>query len=214
MVLVPCVSAYQASTYGGVYSTGEDTSTMMSNANYRLSQMGYNSWGQAGDPGTAWNRMQSDQVFYFAGHGLPGALMFTDGSYLSGANSQNSNYDIDSFSSGQVNDMVLAVYMACNSASDDTQWTGYGNLLTSSYNRGIDNSVGFSSTISVDQSQYWSQRFMYYLDAGYSINSAMGQASTETSNQYGWWNMGGLQNNVCRGDNSCARAIDPAQAGY
>jgi len=210
MVLVPYASAYQASSYGPLYSN-LDTASVAQNATTELSSMGYTSTSYTGSTLSATDartRMANDNVFFFDGHGAPGIIQFP----VSGITARNSGA-FSSYlesSNNQLRDIVLAVYMACNTGvlSDN-----YGNLLTQSYSEGIDMSVGWITEINSAQSSYWSDRFWYWLDEGCSVKIASQRATSDTRDAYQGI-LGGMNNQTCRGDNYCSMTIDPARAGY
>lgn len=211
MVIVPGVSAYQASSYGNTYSN-LDTNQVARDAADELYDMGYVSTAHTGYPGAtaARNLMSSDNVFFFDGHGSPGMIQFADSadSYLTAR--ADTGYPHLQSSSGQLADIVLAVYMACNTAvASDTN----GNLAYQSYAEGVDMSIGWSSNINSAQSEYWSGRFWYWLDDGCSVKIASQRATSDLTDLYTAGNLGGMNNSVCRSSGTCASTIDPARAG-
>jgi len=208
MAMVPMVSAYQASSYGPLYSN-LDTAAVAQNAQGELSSMGYASTAYTGSPGAsnALTRMSSDNVFFFDGHGGAGLLEFPD-SFITGKDT--GIYPHLQSSNGQLADVVLAVYMACNTAVlSDT----YGNVAYQSLVEGVDMSVGWTGTINSAQSEYWSQRFWYWLDERCSVKIAAQRATSDLGDLYGTGNLGGMNNYVCRSNGNCAMTIDPARAG-
>ncbi|PKL58565.1 MAG: hypothetical protein CVV34_01665 [Methanomicrobiales archaeon HGW-Methanomicrobiales-5] len=211
MIIVPCVSAYQASSYGTSYTDGLDTTTAASTARSEQSSMGYSaSYIGNTNANIAFSRMTADNVFFFDGHGSAGQIVFQQSGIDSAITASNPSLPrLSSYTSGELNDIALAVYMACNTANSDST---NGNLLDQSTSKGVDTAVGFSSTIYPTQSSYWSNRFWYYLDEGYNIRDAAVYATSDNSNNFGWWNQGGMNNYVIRG--SLSSAIDPARAGY
>jgi len=210
MVIVPGVSAYQASSYGNTYSN-LDTNQVASDAADELYDMGYVSTAHTGYPGAtaARNLMSSDNVFFFDGHGSPGIIQFADSNdaYLTAR--ADTGYPHLQTSSGQLADIVLAVYMACNTnVASDT----YGNVAYQSFVEGVDMSLGWTGTINSGQSEYWSERFWYWLDEGCSVKIASQRATSDTSTAYGG-DLGGMGNYACRSNGNCASTIDPARAG-
>jgi len=153
--------------------------------------------------------MNSDNVFFFDGHGGPGRLQFSASSDQFMTAKTNSVYPYLQGSNGQLADTVLAVYMSCNSATlDDT----YGNVAYQSFVEGVDMSLGWTNTITSGQSDYWSGRFWYWLDEGCSVKIASQRATSDTNTAYGG-NPGGMDSVVCRSNGNCAMTIDPARAG-
>jgi len=212
MAIVPCVSAYQASSYGTYYSDDYlDTRSVAQTARSELSSMGYSStyYGNA-DATDAYNGMAFDQVFFFDGHGDAGMMKFRKSTVSTFITADNPGYArISDYSYNSLNDMALAVYMSCNSANTGAT---NGNLMDESTSNGVDSVVGFSNYINSAQSGYWSGRFWYYLDEQYNINDAAVYSLIDTRSQYGWFNPGGMDSYVIRG--SLSSTIDPQRAGY
>lgn len=213
MVIVPCVSAYQASSYGTNYGDGMDTTSIALNARNELKHMGYTSsyFGNR-DANTAYNRMTSDQVFYFFGHGDAGRILFKESGLPMTAISADNPYllpTISGHSYSEMNDIALAIYLACNTANTDST---NGNLLYESTSNGVDTAVGFSNYITKGQAAYWSDQFMYYLDEQYNINDAAVYSLVDVRNEYGMFNVGGMDSYVIQG--SVSSTIDPQRAGY
>ncbi|MDO9550444.1 MAG: hypothetical protein Q7J03_05665 [Methanoregula sp.] len=209
---MPCVSAYQASDYGTNYCDGLDTTAAAQTARSEQSSMGYSAtYNGNAEAADAYYRLGSDNVFFFDGHGDAGRILFKKNcGTLTTITASNPNfYRISSFTSGQLNDVALAVYMACNTANTDST---NGNLLAQSTARGVDTAIGFSQSIYSTQSAYWSNQFWYYLDNGYTVSQAAGAANADNQAYFGYWNQGGMDYNVIQGNNYMV--IDPARAGY
>jgi hypothetical protein len=216
MVMVPCVNAYQASSYGPEYSSLNTMQTAI-NAAAELSNMGYASTAYyhsgllfpnptAGDART---RFSNDNVFFFDGHGGSGIIQFPDSSAMIARNTGAYPQYLEG-SGGALNDVILAVYMACNTG---VLSGSYGDLLGQSYTEGIDQSIGWTSNINSAQSSYWSDRFWYWADEGCTPKISASRATSDLRDLYGSSNLGGMNNYLCRGDNSCTMIIDPARAG-
>jgi len=214
MAMVPIASAYQASSYGPEYSNMNTMQTAI-NADAELDNMGYVSTAYyhsgylypnptASDART---RMSNDNVFFFAGHGGAGLLEFPD-SFITG--SDTGIYPHLAGSSGQLSDVVLAVYMACNTGIPSG---AYGDLLGQSYAEGIDQSIGWTSNIDSGYSGYWSDRFWYWADEGSSPKIAAQRATSDLYDISPYY-YGGMNNYLCNGNNYCTMTIDPARAGY
>ena len=210
MAMVPMVGAYQASTYGTNYGDGLDTSSVAQTAKDEQNSMGYSASRYLNsNADSAFSRMASDNVFFFDGHGAPGRIIFKQNGVSTIITGNNLNYPrLSSYVSGELNDVALAVYMACETANTNSI---NGNLLDESTARDIDTAIGFSNNINSDQSGYWSNRFWYYLDERYNINDASVYATSDTRTTY-YNDAGGLDSYVIRG--SLSSAIDPARAGY
>lgn len=210
MTIVPCVSAYQASSYGAIYSGGLDSRISAQTAQSELSSMGYSGtyhWNEAA--GTALNMMPSDQVFFFVGHAGPGFINYEKNGVLTSLTANNPGLArISSLSYSDLNDMALAVYMGCDTANTDST---NGNLLSTSTSLGVDTAMGFSQDITSPQVGYWSGRFWNYLDNGYSVSQAAGAADADNQANFGYWQQGGMDYRVIQGNNYLV--IDPARAG-
>jgi hypothetical protein len=187
------------------------------NAAAELSSMGYTStaYYHSGliypnpTAGGARTRMSNDNVFFFDGHGGPGIMQFPDSSAIIARNTGAYPQYLEG-SSGALNDIILAVYMACNTG---VLSGGYGDLLGQSYTEGIDQSIGWTSNINSAQSSYWSDRFWYWTDERCTPKIAASRATSDLSDLYGSGNLGGMNNYLCRGNNYCTMTIDPARAG-
>lgn len=216
MTMVPYASAYQASSYGPEYSDMNTMQTAM-NADAELDNMGYVStaYYHSGifypnpTAGDARSRMSSDNVFFFDGHGGPGIIQFPDGSGIIALNTGAYPQYLQG-SGGALSDIILAVYMACNTGVTSG---AYGNLLGQSYTEGIDQSIGWTSNIDSGYSGYWSDRFWYWADEGSSPKIAAQRATSDLYDISPYY-YGGMNNYLCNGNNYCTMTIDPARAGY
>lgn len=211
MVIVPCASAYQASSYGNTY-TNLDTNEAARVAANELASMGYTSTAHTGRPGAAdaRTRMANDNVFFFDGHAAPGMLEFSDGSSSIMTAKTSSTYPHLENSNGELTDIVLAMFMGCNSANSDSS---NGNLVTQAQTEGIDMSVGWTSSFDAGEARYWSDRFWYWLDEGCSVKIAIRRATSDTRDRVYPNDLTGVQNVQCNGNNWCSMTIDPARAG-
>jgi hypothetical protein len=210
MAIVPCVTAYQASSYGAIYTGGLDSRITAQTAESKLSTMGYSGtyhWNDAAS--SALMRMASDQVFFFVGHSGAGFINFEQNGVTASLTAANPNLlHISSLSNSDLNDMALAVYMGCGTANTDST---NANLLSVSTNRGIDTAMGFGQAITSPQVGYWSGRFWYYMDNGYSVAQAAGAADADNQANFGYWQQGGMDSHVIQGNSYMV--IDPARAG-
>jgi hypothetical protein len=212
MAMVPIASAYQASSYGAIYTGGLDSRISAQTAQSELSSMGYSGsyhWNDAAS--SALMRMPSDQAFFFVGHASPGQIIFENDGSTSVISADNPGLlRISSLSYSELNDMALAVYMGCNTADTDW-WNGNGNLLSTSTSKGVDTAMGFTEDITSPQVGYWSGRFWNYLDNGYSVSQATSSADTDNIANFGYWSQGGMNSHTIQGNNNLV--IDPARAG-
>ena len=123
--------------------------------------------------GYAYNRMSDDAIFFVDAHGAARNENFTDGysivvfydietnntSYLIGdyypIEWDRPSYFLSNFTT-ELEDVLLAVYLSCWSGRDDPL---ISNLPYVSYNKGVDNSIGFTRAIVTTHAAYWSDRF-------------------------------------------------------
>jgi len=129
------------------------------------------------DASYAYNRITNDSIFFFNGHGIRsrddgehgGGLSFwngTDKTIIAAehidAPLNTTTYYIAEFND-QMNDVLLAVYVACWSGRTSAH---LGNLVTMTHSKGADNVIGFTEELLNPQSNYWSDRFWYRCRAG------------------------------------------------
>jgi hypothetical protein len=208
------VSAYQASSYGAEYNDGvTDTRAAAKDADGELSNMGYSSdyyWNADADADDAYNRIASDHVFYFFGHGAPGKILF-QGDFGGPSTPITADHPdllrISDLTYYSMHDIALAVYLSCNSANSDPL---NGNLLDVSQSKGVDCCIGFSNTVKQGQGTVWSDRLWHYLDEQYTFKGAVDWAIVDVRLQY-WLDAGGTDSYDIRGDDDIV--IDPARAG-
>ena len=207
MVVVPMASAYRSDNYGPNYGWPEDFSNDAYSAAVKQASMGYGAYYDSNvASSTAWNRLPSDQVFSFNGHGNNGAIVFYDNSRIY-ANYPSDPQSISSLTSGQLNDLALAVFVSCESGF------GSSNLLTSTVARGGDAAVGFKGTITKAQADYWTGRFWYHLDQYQSVQNAAILAKSDTSS-YFWGLTGGTETMDYKGTSTgLNRVLKPAVGG-
>jgi hypothetical protein len=207
MAMVPIVSAYRADDWGPNYGFGNDFSNDAYNAAVQQSNMGYGAYYDSNVPASsAWNNLPSDQVFSFNGHGNNGGILFYDNSWIYANNPAPGAKSISQLTSGQINDLALAVFVNCQS--------GYGssNLLTATTSRGGDAAVGFTGDLTKLQADYWTQRFWYRLNQYSTIQNAANNAKTDTINYYWPLGGGGTETVTCQGS-GCSNTMKPARAG-
>ena len=197
--------ATQASDYGALYAiqSGEsqnlNTEYAATDARSWQSNKGYSATAYTREytngnnpvyPSDVVNRMKSDNVFYFAGHGVGGEIYFIDAgsdgkNYISALN--NGAESISSVSS--LSQMKLAVFMACNSGNSDIY---LGNLPYETQTKGVSCSIGWTSTIYEPQVDDFSHAFWVYLASGQTVNYAWNYGLSSTYQYTGSY--GGLQN--------------------
>lgn len=149
----------------GFNTQDQDTTPYSTNAANSLSSVGYQSYAITNPGATVgFNNLKDDAIFYYFGHGSGGALHFnnTTTSYivadLRGGGVPVGDYHVLSSTTTELKDVLLAVYESCNSGTFNIYW---GNLVDVSYNKGIDNVIGFSALIYTPGAEYWSERFWY-----------------------------------------------------
>ena len=210
IAIVPCVSAYQASSYGAIYTGGLDSRITAQTAESKLSSMGYSGtyhWNDAAN--SALRRMPSDQAFFFVGHGGPGFINYEQSGVTTSLTANNPGLArISSLNPNDLKDMALAVFMGCDTSDYDST---NGNLLSTSTSMGVDTAMGFADDITSPQVGYWSGRFWYYLDNGYSVSQATSSADTDNIANFGYWSQGGMNSHYIQGNSNII--IDPARAG-
>ncbi|MCK9581156.1 MAG: hypothetical protein M0Q92_12035 [Methanoregula sp.] len=216
VAIVPCVSAYQASSYGIDYADALDTTTVAATAASELSSMGYSSTAYTPYPTVtaARTQMNSDNVFFFDGHGTSGGIEFYD-TFMTAKNTGIYTNYLEG-SNGELQDIVLAVFMSCNSAVSHSV---YGNLPNQAYSEGVDMSIAWTSDIHSTASSIWSDRFWYWLNQGCSVKIASQRATSDVKAVVppvidGIPNYGGMTNWLCKASDTCAHTIKPARAGY
>lgn len=198
------------------------TTPTASNAASNQDSMGYNGYPNTNaGAGSAYSWLIDDAIFFANGHGLiydsgekGGGIKFYDGSQDSWlvakyhANHPQNPYYLSNFNSGEISDVLLAVYVACYSAYTNTY---NGNLLDVSVtDKGVDAAIGFSGLISNGKSNYWSDRFWYRTSSGETIYNAAMNAKEDT-----WWTFpfgyGGVDTIVLKG--STGNYLTPARYG-
>jgi hypothetical protein len=206
MAVVPIASAYRADDWGPNYGYANDFSNDAYNAAVQQSNMGYGAYYDSNVPASsAWSNLPSDQVFSFNGHGNSGGIVFYDNSRIY-ANNPSDQKSISKLTSGQINDLALAVFVNCNSGS------GGSNLLSTTVNRGGDAAVGFTGEITKFQADYWTQRFWYRLNQYSTIQDAAYYAKVDTLNTYWYLGSGGIDTVTWQGP-GVSNTIKPARAG-
>jgi hypothetical protein len=189
-----------AHNYDFLYDDDLDSRPTASYASNIQSIVGYDNYSATNsDAEIAYLRMKDDSVFFFNGHGMAfddnnygGGLLFYNGtdSLLLAEYTQWLPPDDAYFLSNlttELNDALLAVYVACHSAH--TSWEA-GNLVSMSADKGVDNVIGFTSGIYAGHSDYWANRFWTRCingsPLGYhqKINDAAQGAKTDVLIQY------------------------------
>jgi hypothetical protein len=203
---ISCVNANtqfnppKAHSFG--YIAGDLNTTIASdNTRSKLATMGYNAVS-CNNSHAYWvfYDMDDDAVINYHGHGHDGTLSAwngTDWSYVVGqltGTRQPYIYYLSDYTVG-IKDLTLLTLISCSSGLTDPL---YGNLMDTATSKGVDNVIGFTSTIYMPQSIYWSNDFYsrcnYYSPLGgpQKIADAAEGAKTDTLIQYPGG--GGIQN--------------------
>lgn len=158
-----------AHNYGFNYPDGMDTRSHATYATNIQSTVGYNSYNLPNSGAyIGFNNIKDDAVFFFIGHGYTGTppgggIRFHNGT-SSWILAQNNGYPVPddhyylSTMTTELNDVLLAVLVACNSGKTSQY---YGNLVDTLSQKGADNVIGFSQSIYYPSAGYWSDRFWY-----------------------------------------------------
>jgi len=207
MVIVPAATAYRSDNWGPNYGWPEDFSTDAYNAAVSQSGMGYGAYYSSNVPASsAWGNLPSDQVFSFNGHGNNGGIVFYDSSWLY-ANNPGATNSISKLTSGQINDLALAVFVNCESAF------GSSNLLTATVGNGGDAAIGFSGDITKAQADYWTTRLWTRLNSYQTVQDAAIGAQADTRSVY-WPLTGGTETMTYQGTTTgLSRTLKPAVPG-
>jgi len=188
-----------AHNYGFLYPNLDTRSSATYAANQQ-SIIGYNSYNCHNSGAyIGFSNIKDDAVFFFYGHGggdrdsPGGTLAFFNGtiSYIlaedRGFYYPNADQYFLSSTTTELNDILIAVYLACYSGKDSAY---LGNLVETSYQKGVDNVIGFERTIYHPYAGYWSDRFWYRCLYGQmgnpqSFRSAASGAISDVVIQYG-----------------------------
>lgn len=140
--------------------------------------------------------LPTQSIFFFSGHGDAGSLRCWNGSatsriYAWGAAGMQNDIGGDYFlnKAPSLSKIKIAIFGGCNTANDGIS----GNLLAEALSRGIQTSIGWTTTVDETKHSYWLRRFSYYLSIGYIAGTAANQATTDTSNHF-WTGTGGTTN--------------------
>jgi hypothetical protein len=155
--------------------------------------------------------MINDNLLFYAGHGVRGALQTNYQYNLLFANNPNhppGQYSMGDLTYNQIHDILLAAFIACYSAADDPNW---GNVIGTTYNKGVDCSLGFLVEIYEPQATYWDNNFIWALAQRNTVNSAIAYADNCVYLRYGPNNLGNTNHHAILGDGSII--IYPPRAG-
>ncbi len=89
--------------------------------------------------------------------------------------------DIKSMSDSAFEGLSLVYYGACLTGlgGDDEE-----NLVNATYEKGAKIVIGFSRKVDIEQTNYWSERFLQYIANGESVQSALNQAGKDVKLEF------------------------------
>lgn len=162
-----------------------------------LSYSGYNSKAWINTSAYYVRRtMGDDAVFFIFGEGLPGFVaawdLYNYTKLSANSTSDNSAYSLQYRFQGttELNDLKLAVYMACRTAlTDNTTADGtpaYGNLLNMSSSLGVDLSIGWQADIASPMIDDYAHQFFNIISYGGSVQFAHDSAVAALWAEWGW----------------------------
>ena len=219
--------AYQGSCYGFYYNaagqylnTGDGAfngAIWLSNSGYAATMYWDSYTGQAysgivaSNPiyaSDVINRLGSDNIFYYYGHGSYGTLALESGEPGTGINTIVAYNGARALNSVNMHSRVdLVMLLACQSGYTNAS---YGNLLTTSINQGADTAVGFTNTLYTPQATYWAEQFWPNIYSQETVGQAASNALTATEAHFGG-SPGGLDSIVIDGNQNII--LNPARSG-
>lgn len=163
----------------------------------------------------AYSALPDDAIFSFHGHGDNYRLLFVNQTakswfYTSDyGNSVPGSYFLSDFNNGELNDILLILFVSCHSAKTNLT---YGNWLTMSRSKGVDNAIGFTGDIANNKAKYWNNRFWEHCNQNYTISQAAYWAKVETAlHTFPTWYYGGVDTYVIDGNGQTK--LKPARYG-
>jgi len=143
-----------------------DTRYSANDAANKQDLMGYDGHANTDcSAGQAFNALPDDAMFSFHGHGDNYRLLFVNQTAQSEFHISDYGYRVpgryylSDFNNGELNDVLFMLFDSCHSAEINNT---YGNWLTMSRSKGVDNPMGFQEDISNNKSIYWNNKFWYY----------------------------------------------------
>ena len=198
-----------AHNYGFLYDDLNDTRQDAEIARQNQSSVGYYAYG-VNNSGIlyAYDQLKHDSIFYFSGHGWSsgGGLVFYNGNETQIFWANNATVSFSNYSSDEIDDVLLAVFNACETAADSPQ---AGNVTYEAQAKGVNCIIGFKGLIDWVGSSYWSERFWHYISSDNdTIQNAAYQAKQDTCDSIG---CRGIDTIVIVGD--CDVTISPQRYG-
>lgn len=87
--------------------------------------------------------------------------------------------DVDLLDSSDLNQLVFVYLGACKTGMGGSTAT---NLVNSFYSKGVENVIGFTISVLVDETNFWSTEFMSNIAKGQSIGNAISNADNSIQN--------------------------------
>lgn len=192
-LLVCSVSAYPAHNYD-TYVSDLDTTPTAADAEIDQEAIGYTGYSSTNCLASyAYTHFPNDAIFFFNGHGITytdnvkgGGIQFGGDSVII-AKSYNGNpinkakYCITDYSYNELDNVLLAVYLACYSAVESQY---HESLVRHTVEKGADTCIGFQGSIIESKSCRWSEQFWEYLKNGETIADAADDAKNDCYWQY------------------------------
>jgi hypothetical protein len=189
-------SGNHASIYLNAYPDGVDALPSGEFAYNYLERLGYSVDNSTNvNASYTYQRLKNDDIFYFSGHGGPGYMKFPDNSLIIACSPYEYETKLSDYQNGELSTMLLAFFNGCDTANDDPD---LGNLLDEALRLGVTAAIGFKTSINNDESNYWSDRFWYYLYKGYNVGDAAYAARNDVLFKFG--RFGGVDSYEIRGD--------------
>lgn len=87
--------------------------------------------------------------------------------------------DVNSFGPSDLNDLLFVYLGGCETGMGGASAT---NLVNSFYSKGVDNVVGFTISVLIDETNFWTTEFMSNIANGQSIATAISNADYSIQN--------------------------------
>lgn len=189
-------SGYHASIYLNAYPDGVDALPSGEYAYNSLEMLGYSVDNVTNvNASYTYQRMRNDDIFYFSGHGGPGFMKFPDNSLIIASSPYEYDTKLSDYRDGEFDTMLLAVLNGCDTANNDSD---LGNLMDEFMRLGVTTAIGFKTSINNDESNYWSDRFWYYLYEGHNVGDSAYIARNDVLLKFG--RFGGVDSYEIQGD--------------
>jgi hypothetical protein len=173
-----------AYVYGFNFGDGVNTTSIASQEQMYLSNMGYTTYLNTDKPAsfaintspiTGLSRMNSG-VFVFNGHAGGGSCQFRaspNQTYLTAEMHSGAYYKFENISMSHCR---AAFFMGCSTA---TYRQGYGNLLDTAIANGAKCAFGWKYSVNTQTATSFRERLFYFLRYGYTVSDAAANAASE-----------------------------------